>query len=49
MNKDLTDWHAGSRQLGICERESSTGLDDMSMCFWSIIAFRSCIFTITAE
>lgn len=44
MNKDMTDWHAGSRQLEICERESSNGPCDMMMCIYSIIRFRKCIF-----
>lgn len=48
VNKDMTDWHAGSRLLGISERESSTGLYNMTMCIHSIVAFRECIFTMTS-
>lgn len=48
VNKDMTDWHAGSRRLGICERESSTGPCNMTMFIYSIIAFRQCIFTMTS-
>lgn len=49
MNKDVTDWRAGSRQLGICEGESGTGplnYLDMTTCIHSIIALS--IFTIHA-
>lgn len=47
MNKDMTDWHAESRQLGICEGEFSSGLCNMRRCMHSIVAFRECIFTMT--
>ena len=47
MNKDMTDWHAGSRQLGICEGESSTGPCDITTCIHCFIKFREFIFTMT--